>query len=54
MDDAARKHIDDHLEETIDELKRLATQPSVRAQRLGVRECGEMVGTPSHGEAGFD
>ena len=43
MDHATRKHIDDHLEETIDELKRLAAQPSVSAQRLGVRECGEMV-----------
>ncbi len=43
MDHATRQHIDDHLEETIDELKRLAAQPSVSAQRLGVRECGEMV-----------
>ena len=43
MNDATRRHIDDHLEETIEDLKRLAAQPSVSAQRLGVRECGEMV-----------
>ena len=43
MNDAVRKHIDDNLEQTIDELKRLTAQPSISAQRLGVRECGEMV-----------
>ncbi len=43
MNDAVRKHVDDNLEQTIDELKRLTAQPSISAQRLGVRECGEMV-----------
>ncbi len=43
MDEATRDHIDGHLEETIEDLKRLTAQPSVSAQRLGVRECGEMV-----------
>jgi len=43
MDKAIQDYIDDHLEETIDDLKRLTAQPSVSAQRLGVRECGEMV-----------
>ena len=43
MNDAVRNHVDDHLEQTIDDLKRLTAQPSISAQRLGVRECGEMV-----------
>ena len=43
MDQSTRAHIDAHLEETLDELKRLAAQPSISAQRLGVRECGGMV-----------
>jgi hypothetical protein len=43
MDAATQQYIDDHLEETIEELKRLTAQPSISAQRLGVKECGEMV-----------
>lgn len=43
MDERTREYIDDHLDETLGELKRLAAQPSISAQRLGVRECGEMV-----------
>ena len=43
MDERTRDHIDRNLEATIDELKRLAAQPSISAQRVGVRECGEMV-----------
>ena len=43
MDKRVTDYIDAHLDETIEELKRLAAQPSVSAQRLGVRECGEMV-----------
>ena len=35
MDQATQDHIDAHLEETVDDLKRLAAQPSVSAQRLG-------------------
>ena len=53
LDDATQAHIDAHLEETIDDLKRLAAQPSVSAQRAGVRECAEMVAGLLT-DAGFD
>jgi len=43
MDQSTQRYIDDHLNETIDDLKRLAAQPSVSAQRLGVKECATMV-----------
>ncbi|MEE8518857.1 MAG: M20/M25/M40 family metallo-hydrolase [Dehalococcoidia bacterium] len=43
MEKATQDYIDAHLRETIDDLVRLTAQPSVSAQRLGVRECGEMV-----------
>ncbi|MCI0888347.1 MAG: peptidase M20, partial [Chloroflexi bacterium] len=43
MDQATQDYIDAHLSETLDDLKRLTAQPSVSAQRVGVRECGEMV-----------
>jgi len=43
MDQATQDYIDSHLSETLDDLKRLTAQPSVSAQRVGVRECGEMV-----------
>ena len=52
MDAATQRYIDEHLEETIDDLKRLTAQPSVSAQRLGVKECGEMVVAELR-EAGF-
>ncbi len=53
MDKRVSDYIDAHLDETIEELKRLAAQPSVSAQRLGVRECGEMV-TRMLRDAGFE
>ena len=43
MDQKTRSYIESHLEETLGDLKRLTAQPSVSAQRLGVRDCGEMV-----------
>ena len=43
MDNATQEHVDKNLETTIADLKRLASQPSVSAQRLGVRDCSEMV-----------
>lgn len=43
MDQAIQAHVDQHLQETIDQLKQLTAQPSISAQRAGVRECGEMV-----------
>ncbi|MEX2598366.1 MAG: M20/M25/M40 family metallo-hydrolase, partial [Dehalococcoidia bacterium] len=43
MDQKTQEYIDSHLQETIDDLKRLTAQPSISAQRLGVRDCGEMV-----------
>ena len=43
MERATQDYIDAHLTETLDDLKRLTAQPSVSAQRVGVRECGEMV-----------
>ena len=52
MDPRTQRHIDDKLEATIDELKRLAAQPSVSAQRLGVRDCAEIVAS-SLRDAGF-
>ncbi len=43
MDQPLTDHIDSQLEETINQLKELTAQPSISAQRLGVRECGAMV-----------
>ena len=43
MDDSTRAYIDEHLEETLDDLKRLVSQRSVSAQRDGVLECSAMV-----------
>jgi acetylornithine deacetylase/succinyl-diaminopimelate desuccinylase-like protein len=43
MNEAVQKYIDEHLEEAIGDLKRLTAQPSISAQRLGVKECAEMV-----------
>ncbi len=43
MQHRTEAYIDANLDETIEDLKRLARQPSISAQRLGVRECGEMV-----------
>ena len=43
MDKATQEYIDLHMEETIADLKRLAAQPSVSAQKLGVLYCSQMV-----------
>ena len=43
MDASTRSYIDTHLEETLDDLKRLVAQRSVSAQRDGVRDCADMV-----------
>lgn len=43
MNAEVEKYIDDHLEETINDLKRLTAQPSISAHRLGVKECAELV-----------
>ena len=43
MDNAIRDHIDGHLDETLEDLKRLTAQPSVSAKKLGILECAEMV-----------
>ena len=43
MDKATQDYIEAHLQETLEDLKRLTAQPSVSAQRLGVRDCGAMV-----------
>src|SRR3990172_5661274 len=40
---AIDKYIDTHLEDSIAELARLCTQPSVSAQGLGITECAELV-----------
>ena len=53
MDQSTRDYIDTHLDETIDDLKRLTAQPSVSAQRLGVSECAAMV-VEQLTAAGFD
>ena len=43
MDAAIRKHIEDHLPEYLEDLKRLCAQPSVAAQNDGVQECADLV-----------
>ena len=43
MDRATQEHIDRHLEENIRDLKRLVSQPSISAQKLGVLDCSQMV-----------
>ena len=43
MDKATQEYIDRHLEESIQDLKRLASQPSISAQKLGVLDCSQMV-----------
>ena len=53
MQQAITDHVDSHLDETIEGLKRLTRQPSISAQRLGVLECGEMV-VEMLRDAGFD
>ena len=53
MDKATQEYVDAHLEETLDDLKRLTAQPSISAQRVGVLECAEMAAEELRG-AGFD
>ena len=43
MDLSTIKHVDTNLSKTISDLKRLVSQPSISAQRLGVTQCAEMV-----------
>ena len=52
MDAVLRKHIEDHLPEYMEDLKRLCAQPSVAAQNDGVQECAELVNAMLQ-EAGF-
>ena len=40
---AIDRYIEDHLDDSIEELKRLCAQPSVSAQGLGIKECAELV-----------
>ncbi len=40
---AIDRYIDDHLNESLDELARLCAVPSVSAQGTGIRECAELV-----------
>lgn len=46
MTDFARidRHLDDHLDASLDELGRLVAQPSVAAQKRGLGECAALVG----------
>jgi acetylornithine deacetylase/succinyl-diaminopimelate desuccinylase-like protein len=45
MDDARiDRYLEDHLDQSIAELSRLAAQPSVAAQNWGLRECADLVG----------
>jgi len=37
------RYIEDHLNDSIEELKKLCAQPSVSAQGLGIKECAELV-----------
>src|SRR5260221_7393614 len=41
---AIDRYIDDHIDETLAELKVLVSQPSISAQGTGIKECAELVG----------
>ena len=43
MKKTTREYIDKHVECSIRELKRLTSQPSISAQRIGTLECSELV-----------
>ena len=43
MDKALQRHIEEHLPEYIEDLKRLCRQPSVAAQNDGIKECASLV-----------
>ena len=43
MDKALQRHIEKHLPEYIEDLKRLCRQPSVAAQNDGIQECAALV-----------
>jgi acetylornithine deacetylase/succinyl-diaminopimelate desuccinylase-like protein len=43
MDTAIQRHIENHLPEYLEDLKRLCRQPSVAAQNLGIEECAKLV-----------
>src|SRR5690242_17456640 len=40
---AVDRYITDHLDQSLEELKRLCAQPSISAQGVGIKECAEMV-----------
>ncbi len=42
---AVDRYIEEHLEESLQELKRLCRQPSISAQNVGIRECAELTAT---------
>ena len=42
MDSEIQHYVDDHLEETLESLKRYTAQPSVSAQNLGLKECAQL------------
>jgi len=52
VDRAIEQYVDRHLERTVADLKRLAAQPSISAQRVGVKECGAVVADQLR-QAGF-
>ncbi|MEA4908649.1 MAG: peptidase M20, partial [Anaerolineaceae bacterium] len=41
---AVDQYLQDHLQESINELSRLVAQPSVSAQNWGLEECAGLVG----------
>jgi acetylornithine deacetylase/succinyl-diaminopimelate desuccinylase-like protein len=52
VDQRISQHVDAHLPQTIERLKRLVAQRSISAQRDGVRDCAELL-AGMLGEAGF-
>ena len=40
---AIDRYLDDHLDQSLSELTRYASQPSVAAQNLGMEECARLV-----------
>ena len=41
--DKVDAYIDKNLDQSLDELKRYASQPSISAQNIGLKECAQLV-----------
>ena len=43
MDTAIQRYIEEHLRDSLEDLKRLCRQPSVAAQNVGIHECARLI-----------